>query len=203
MSKSNKNTITLILIFILALGLRLGYLFFLKNNYFFYDHPSSDVVYYQDWGHKIALGNWIGEETFFGLPLYPYFLGILERLCLGNLFMMRLFHILLGSLNCVMLYYLAKKIFSSRVAIITAILAASNFLLIYYDWLMMPVTLLIALSLVIMISFLHFNVNTSRREWFILGILIGLTTLGDGKFLLFFPLVCLYILYQWKKTFFS
>lgn len=201
MLKVKKETIFVLLIFLLAVGLRLGYSFFLKNHYFFYGSPGSDVTYYQKWANEIAMGNWIGEETFFGLPLYPYFLGVLTRLCLGNLFAMRLFHILLGSLNCVLLYYLARKIFSQRVAMLSAILAASNFTLIYYDWLMMPVTLLILLSLILIWSLLHFSTVTPRREWFLLGLFMGVTILGDGKILFFFALVCLYILCRWPKPF--
>jgi len=197
--KEKKEQIIIVFIFLLALGLRLGYLVFLKGHYFFYDHPSSDVLYYQEWGHEIATGNWLGKKVFFGLPLYPYFLAVLERLTLGNLFSMRLLHLLMGSFNCILTYYIAKKIFSDKVACIAAILMASNFILIYYDWLMMPVTLIILFSLFIVISFLHIESITQQRDWFILGLLMGIVTLGDGKFLIYFALACFYIAFRWQK----
>ena len=74
---NKKEIISVILIFSLALLLRLAYVVFLKQNYFFYDNPSSDVSYYQEWAREIARVNWIGTKTFWGLPLYPYFLAAL------------------------------------------------------------------------------------------------------------------------------
>jgi 4-amino-4-deoxy-L-arabinose transferase-like glycosyltransferase len=189
----------LFFVFSLALVLRLAYLFFLRQHYFFYDHPSGDVTYYQKWAQEIASGNWLGDKPFYGLPLFPYFLAVLQRLCLGNLFAVRILHILLGTFNCILIYYVAKKLFSPKVAGLAAIFAATNFVLIYYDWLMMPVTLLIFLSLVIILSFLYIDTLHKRTDLFILGLLIGLGVLGDGKFLILSVLAGLYILFHNNK----
>ncbi len=200
--KEKKEVLILVLLFVCALGSRLGYLLFLKNNYFFFDHPSSDVVYYQTWAQDIAQGDWLGKDTFWGLPLYPYFLAILKRLTLGNLFMLRFIHLALGSLNCLLIYYLCKKIFSTKVAVLASLLSSLNYSLIFYDWLMMPVTLLIFLNLVIILSLFHFLVEYPRnfKEVFILGILLGLGMLGDGKLLLFYLLFSGYLLTKDKKN---
>ncbi|HOW36256.1 MAG TPA: tetratricopeptide repeat protein [Candidatus Omnitrophota bacterium] len=194
-----KEFIFVALIFCLALCLRLGYTFFLKSHYSFGDLPGDDVRYYQEWGASIADGNWLGNHAFYGLPLYPYFWAVLLRLTLGNIFLIRLILLALGSLNCVLIYFLALKIFSKRTAVIASLLAATNFMLIYYDWLMMPVTLLIALSLVIILSFLYLDDTSPLRQWFILGILIGLGTLGDGKFILFLGISLIYLLARYRK----
>ena len=45
--KDKKERLQIVIIFALALGLRLIYMFFLKKNYFFYAHPSADVTFYQ------------------------------------------------------------------------------------------------------------------------------------------------------------
>lgn len=186
----------LISLFIVALLVRLGFMFFLKHNYFFYANPSSDVAYYQEWARDIASGNIVGNKAFFGLPLYPYFLAVLFRLSLGNIEVMRFFHLLMGSLNCLLLFGVAKKLFSRRTAVLAAVFMCFNFFMIYYDWLMMPVTLIICLSLII----IHVLQNRAQfsliRHWVILGALIGLTILGDGKFLFFLALTSAWLWFK-------
>lgn len=194
-----KEAARLVILFALAVGLRLAYTFFLKAHYFFYDHPSADVTYYQEWAKDIASGNWLGNKTFYGLPLYPYFLAVLDRLTLGHLAGMRMLHILLGSFNCLLVYFVAKKIFSQKAAGLAGVLMAANFVMIYYDWLMMPVTLIITLSLIIVLAFLNIDTIISKREWFIVGILTGLGIVGDGKLLLFFAMAWLYTAVRWPR----
>ncbi len=192
-----KQTWTLWAVFLLALVLRLGYQHFLKTNYLFYDSPSSDVTYYQDWARDIAAGNWIGQKTFFGLPLYPYFLAVLFRLSLGHTEIVRLFHMMIGSLNCVLIFLIGQKLFSYRTGLTAAILASFNFILIYYDWIMMPVPLLIMLSLLLLWCLLSDALKDRPKDWFLFGILLGLSALGDGKFLFFLLLLILMILFKW------
>lgn len=204
-----KNITPLIVIFLAAFLFRILYWIFLKNNYSFYEHPGGDVLYYQQWAKDIARGNWLGSATFWGLPLYPYFLAVLERLSLGNLFLVRLAHIFLGSLNCVLAYVVARKLFSKEVAFLSGFLMAASFSLIHYDWLMMPVPLLVFLSLTIVLSFLNTDKIKTRHEWGMLGLLIGITALGDGKLLIFVALTLLYsflkdqrlVLARMSKTF--
>jgi len=198
-NKISKESIFIIFVLLLSLSLRILFLLFLKNNYFFYENPSSDVLYYQAWAKKIAQINWIGTKAFYGLPLYPYFLSILYKITLGNLSIVRFIHLLLGSTNCVLLYLITKKVFSKKIAILSSILMASNFTLIYYDWMMLPVPLLIFLSFIIILSFINSSKIKKSHEWFILGVIIGLTILGDGKILLFLFSVGLYFLFKRNK----
>ena len=184
--ESRKNILTGIFIFSLALILRLIYLFFLKHNYIFFNDPASDVLYYQEWAKEIAGGNWIGHKVFWGMPLYPYFLALVYRLSLGNLFLVRLTHFILGSGNCVLVYFIAQYIFSKRIALLASILMATNFMMIYYDGLLMPVVLIITLSLLIVWILLKLNQNSPTKEWFLFGLIVGLSILADGKFFIFF-----------------
>ncbi len=199
-SDNKKNVLTAILLFSIAIIFRLVYSFFLKKYYFFYDAPASDVLYYQEWAHEIARGDWIGHQIFWGMPLYPYFLAVIERLTLGHQEIIRLIHLILGSLNCVLVYYVGLTLFSRRVAILASILMASNFMLIDYDWLMTPVTLIINLSLLIVLGLLHLKKDSPFKEWFILGLLIGLSMLADGKFFLFLVMLAGVLCWRFRKT---
>lgn len=186
------------LIFFFALALRLVYLIFLKNTYLFYGHPSDDVAYYQNWAQMITQGKALGDGAFSGMPLFAYYLAMLFKLCLGNWLAVNIVNLVLGSINCVLLYALAKQLFSQRCAVITALLAATNFILIYYDWLMMPVTLLITISLCILLA-LNSPATKSAKDWLLIGIFIGLATLGDGKFLIFGALLIGYLGWTHRK----
>ncbi len=188
------------LIFASAFLLRVLFWIFLKNNYFFYGHPADDVLYYQQWAKEISRVNFVGAKTFFGLPLYPYFLAVLDRLTFGQETIIRLIHLALGSLNCVLIYILAKKIFSQQVALIAGLLAATNFSLIYYDFILLPVPLIITLSLLILLALSEINQIQTKREWFFLGILFGLTALGDGKMLIFSFLILLSFIFMPNLT---
>jgi len=190
----------IIALFALAIALRFGYALYMQHNYFFYSNPGEDVLYYKNWAKAIALREGNTHEAFSGMPLFPYYLAVLFRLTLGHWAVVAFFNLILGAFNCVLVYYLAKKLFSTRTAIIAGLLTATNFILIYYDWLMMPITLLITLTVVILLGITGKGPVT-KRQWFILGILLGLGTLGDGKFLIF---TALFILYNiWKRFDFS
>lgn len=194
-----REAVWLALLFFLAAGLRIAYTCFLQKHYFFYDHPSADVTYYQDWAYEIASGNWIGDQTFFGLPLYPYFLAVIDRLTLGHPALIQMVHLLLGSFNCLLVYFVAKKLFSPKVAGLAGVLMAANFVMIHFDWLMTPVTLIITLSLIVVLAFLNIDTIIAPREWFIVGILAGLGTLADGKLLLFFAMAWIYTAVGWPR----
>ena len=161
-----KENLTIFMIFFLALFARIAYWIFLRKNYFFYGHPGGDVVYYAAWAKEIAYNNWIGKETFFGLPLYPYCLAIIDIITGGKEEGIRFFHVLLGSINCILTYKASRKMFSEPVAILASLLCALNFSLIYYDWLMMPVTLIIFLSLCVILSLISCERSPSPKHLF-------------------------------------
>lgn len=190
----------IIFLFIFALALRVGYWLYLQHNYFFYANPGEDVMYYKNWAKAIVFGEGNSAESFSGMPLFPYYLAVLFRLTLGHWAAVNFFNLVLGSLNCVLVYVLAKKLFSIRTALIAGLLAATNFILIYYDWLMMPITLLITLTLAILIA-LSGDGPVTKKNWFILGIFLGLASLGDGKFLVFTALMASYFI--WRKFHFA
>ncbi len=185
-------------LFLLALGLRLAYWWAVKTYYFFYENPASDVEYYLNWAQDILARN-RPPSVFFGLPLYPYYLAVLKLVCGGQLFLIRLVNVLLGAANCVLLYRLGRSLMDEKVARLAGILCAVNFNLIHYDWLMMPVTLIIAASLFILQNILDLEFKKDKRSWFLLGTLTGIMTLGDGKFLFFAILLVLYLAWKFRR----
>ena len=62
------------IIFLLALAIRMTYLYEIHDNPFFHN-LMLDEVSYDKWGQRIAAGDWLGKGVFYQDPLYPYFLG--------------------------------------------------------------------------------------------------------------------------------
>src|SRR5574342_1134898 len=67
---------TAALIAIVAFLIRLLHIFQLRGSPFF-DVLLGDAHGYDEWGRRIAGGEWIGRDVFYQAPLYPYFLGTL------------------------------------------------------------------------------------------------------------------------------
>ena len=106
MNKLNKENVFLIALFFFALILRLGYSFLMQNEYFFYTNAGEDVVYYKNWAKAIVLNNSFSTSAFSGMPLFPYYLAVLFKLCLGNWAIISFLNLVLGSFNCVLVYLL-------------------------------------------------------------------------------------------------
>jgi tetratricopeptide (TPR) repeat protein len=189
--KANSRLVIPSLIFLIAITSRLGYTIFLKHHYFFYNHPASDVAYYQNWANEILYRNFFGDRIFWGLPLFPYVLAVIKGITFNNNTLIRTIFLLIGSGNCLLLYYLALAIFSRPVAVLAGFLCATNFIFIFYDWLMMPVTLLMTCTLLILLALVHQNKIAKPRDWFLFGLLVGLAILGDPKILIFLILLTL------------
>jgi hypothetical protein len=77
--KWQADTIWFGVIFGCALVLRLIYLFQIESIPLFY-HLAGDGRTYDEWGQRIAAGDWLGKEVFYQAPLYPYFLGLLQAI---------------------------------------------------------------------------------------------------------------------------
>ena len=64
------------LILSVALAIRVGHISALRSTLWF-DHLDLDPRYFDEWGSRIAAGDWMGSRVFFVDPLYPYLLGAL------------------------------------------------------------------------------------------------------------------------------
>jgi 4-amino-4-deoxy-L-arabinose transferase-like glycosyltransferase len=102
----------------IASAVRVAYLFEIDSIPLFYNLPG-DARVYNVWAQEIAAGDWLGQGVFYQAPLYPYFLAVL-KLAFGNdLWLIRLFQVILGAISC-SLVFLAGRAFFSRATGIAA-----------------------------------------------------------------------------------
>lgn len=187
-------------LFLLAFVIRLIYLNQIKSSPYF-DTPQIDALWHYNWAKEIAGGDWIGKEVFFRAPLYPYFLGILYALFGESFYLPGLIQIIIGSLSCVLIFLLAKKLFNPTIGIIASIIACFYAPLIYFDAELLLPVLEIFLDLTSILLLLCAEARLHKRWWLLAGIALGLSAITRPNILIFVPFVLLWICLKfWKEN---
>ncbi|MCK4386104.1 MAG: tetratricopeptide repeat protein [candidate division Zixibacteria bacterium] len=195
-----KETLLIVGLFFLAFVIRLIYLNQISSSPYF-DTPQIDALWHHNWAKEIAGGNWTGEEAFFRAPLYPYFLGILYALFGESFYLPRLIQIIIGSLNCVLIFLLGKKLFNRKIGIIASFIACLYAPLIYFDAELLIPVLIIFLDLMLILLLLSAEVRLKKRWWLAAGIVLGLSAIARPNILIFVPFVLLWICIKlWKEN---
>jgi tetratricopeptide (TPR) repeat protein len=165
----------------------------------FYANILSDASTYRFWASQIVAHIPYGEPVFMMGPLYPYWMAL--NLSLGiSLYGILVIQMILSSLTCVLLYYIAKSLFDNKAALISGIIAAIAAPFIFYSGLFLSETIqlfLLAISLwLIVADFPKFP----RIRILLAGILIGLATLAQGTILLYaFLLAGFWLIRYWHQ----
>jgi len=179
------------LVFALALGIRLAYLWSWHETALF-STPVGDARSYLAWARELAAGDWLGREVFYQAPLYPYFLGALHTLFGDGPWVARGVQAALGALSCVALGLAGARFFSPRVGLVAAIGLALYAPAIYFDGLIQKAALdafffsllLLALS----------ELVDRDRPWvaFGAGVALGLLALVRENALVLVPLAAVF-----------
>ena len=181
-----------------ALLIRLIYLNQIKTNPFFvpFYHGLDDYLY-DSWAQKIAAGNVLGTEVFYGLPLYPYFLGFLYFLFGHNVFMAKAVQLFIGSVNCGLIYLIGSRVFSRSVGIIASVIMVFYAMAIFFESLFVSTFLAVFLNCVVILILLSAKEKPHWFKWMIAGVLIGISSLANASVLVF----SLFVVYWIYKTF--
>jgi len=184
-----------IIIFSLAAGLRIFYIFQMQRNDPFFYHPFSDVLQYHQLAISVLKEGIIGIKPFYHAPLYQYFIAGVYALFGTNLLVMRIVQALLGAVNVVLVYILAHHYFNRTVSYIAGFIAMAYPLLIFYDGEVLIPTFLIFLIL-IGLYLLHAD---STRKTLLAGIVFGLAAITRQNILIFILFFPLFLLIRYKK----
>jgi len=185
--KHLRASIPLLCVFILALLIRLLYNLIVAQRYFaqydaaLYNHIAYNIAYH----HCFCL--YPNQPTLSRPPLWPFILSIFYFLSpQGNpqlidagqqVFYGRLLYSLIGSITCVLVYLLARKLFGIRIALMSGVIAAIYPGLFIYDGWLYTETLYTFLLTTFLYSLFRLQ-TTARRKWIIMsGLFLGLTTL--------------------------
>jgi hypothetical protein len=122
-----------LLVFRIALILRLAHLWFIRDMPFV-AVPIVDALAYDEWGQRIAAGNWLESEVFYQAPLYSYFLGSFYAVFGRDLMAVHVLQMAMGRLSCLLLALAASALFRDRaVALATGLSVAVYPPAIFFD----------------------------------------------------------------------
>ncbi len=180
----------MLVVFVFAFTMRFLFLHQFRTDPFF-DHPLFDAELYSRWATFIAEGDWLGknEGAFFVSPLYAYFLAALKIIFNYNPYWIVFAQLLLGSVHCVLIYLIGRKLFGEAVGLISALFASLYGFFLYTEAQLLKNSLAYSLST---LSFFLFLISREKQKpllWAALGISTGLTALVIPNVLIFVPII--------------
>ncbi len=210
-SKRLRTALILAGIILVGLVLRVSYLREIVKGPAF-SHPQIDAGYHDYWAHALATGNWeisqgfietgdpeIQTSPYFRPPGYPYFLAAVYYFSGGSYLAARIVQMTLGLINCLLAYFLGKRIFGSATGLIAAVFMAAYWGFIYFEGELLAPVLLITLGLSLMHVLLLWCDRLTFWRGILGGIVLGLFALVRANILLFAPVVLCWSLWMPRK----
>lgn len=195
-----RDLFLILIIFTLALLFRAMYLLDYKNTNIFPLMDYSDADSYSIWAKDIVSQDLLGSsKAFMKWPFYAYFLSFLFKLSGNNILSVYTFQFILGAINCVLVYFIAKTIFNEIVAFIAALLCVCYGLFIFYDGLLIYTSLSLFLNLLLFLFILYIKDNPNKKNLFWLGIFLGICTITQANIIIFGTLAIVWILWNKQK----
>ena len=192
------QTARLVVLWGAAFGLRLVYVLQGEQSPF-YDFPLIDAKTYTHAATAMAMGHWHGgDQVFWQPPLYPYFLGILYALFDPGFTLPRIVQAALGATNCLLVFWLGRRVFAPAVGWIAAAGAALYGPLVFFEGEFLPPVLALPLNLLALLTLLR-AVEEGRRLW-LPGLLLGLSALCVANVLACIPAATLWLVLHFRAA---
>ncbi|NIN01053.1 MAG: tetratricopeptide repeat protein [candidate division Zixibacteria bacterium] len=187
-----------LLIFALAFLVRFAYLTQIKVSLPSFYAPNMDELYHDILAQNIAFGEGMGSEPFFKGPLYVYLLAYIYKIFGHNYYIPRFLQMIMGSLSCLFVFLIARKLFNRTVGVISGTIAAFYATLIFYDGELMIESLVIFLDLVLIYLLVSLSDKSSLKRWLGCGAVLGLSAIARPNVLIFAPFVLLWMFLGFK-----
>lgn len=147
----------------------------------------GDARHFEAWGQRIAQGDWLGREVFWQAPLYPYLLGLVERLCGPGRLVVQLLQILCASAAAGILTLASARAFSLRAGILAGGILALYGPALWYDLQLEKTSLAVSLT-ALLAAFLLAGAVSPRRAFGAGAALGALALLRENALVLVLPL---------------
>ena len=192
------DTVWFWVIFGCAFFIRLLYLIEIDSIPLFYN-LAGDGRTYDEWGQRIAAGDWLGQGVFYQAPLYPYFLGVLQLVLGHNLWLIRLIQIALGAISCALVFQAGRNLFSRQAGIGAGLILSCYAPGIFFDGLIEKSILdFFLLSLLLWLLSQLMSAIAPWNRWLGLGAVLGLLGLSREN-----ALILAAVLPVWIGLYFS
>ena len=206
-SAANAATTTVEIVILAAillagLGLRAAYLSELSDAPDF-AHPLADAGFHDYWARGLATGEWqppgnqpdpqISQRPFLRPPGYPYFLALVYRFGGLSYTAPRVAQMGLGLFSALLGYWLARRLFGPRPALLTAAFLSLYWALVYFEGELQAPVLLVFLGLVVAHALAWLARRITWGRALLCGLAIGAFSLVRVNLLLFVPIVVVWI----------
>ena len=187
-------------IILLALTVRISYVLQLRSSPLF-AFPQVDELYHDQWAQAIADGQTFVDEPYFRAPLYPAFLAGVYKLFGHDYLAPRIIQAVLGSLSCGLVFLIGRRAFGRVVGSIAGVVAATYWMLVYFDGELLVPSLIIFLDLTLVWLLLHAASRPGVLVCAAAGAVLGLSAIARPNILLFAPVIVLWMLILYRKRF--
>lgn len=181
----SRERLGIALVFGAALTLRVLHVLALQRHDPFFDAPAVDALMYHQWAQRIAEGDWLGDQVFLNGPLYPYALGALYALAGPSLWVAKLAQAVLGAVDCVLVWWLGRRLFDPRVGLLAAAMLALYRMHLFFEGTLVVANLQTTLTLLGVIAAVAAAERDRWLPWLGVGALVGLSALARPTALLF------------------
>jgi 4-amino-4-deoxy-L-arabinose transferase-like glycosyltransferase len=139
---------------------------------------------------------WGGKEIFQQAPLYPYWVAGLMALSSRSLSFVILVQLMVGALQPLVMFALARRLFDERVGLVAAALTALYGPFIFYEGVLLRDWLPPVLEPLALLALLNAWGSGRSRDWLLAGGTLGAALLTKETVLLFLLLVGVWLLWE-------
>jgi hypothetical protein len=181
---------------------------------------QSDMHAFWKWAEAILAGDWLGRDPyhpyftwmkeiaplevwyrwwggrviFQGAPLYPYWLAALLALSTKSLWFVTLVQLLVGALQPLVMFCLARRVFDSRAGLVAAVLTALYGPFIFHQSALLRDWLPPLLEPLAVVALLRGQGTNRPRDWTLAGAALGLAVIAKETFLLFVAMALAWVI---------
>lgn len=182
-----------VLVFLSALAIRVVYFLQIQSAPLA-DSLGVDAAAYDRMARTLADGNWLGESVFYQAPFYPYFLGVFYAFFGHHLDGVRILQLVLGAFNCVVIFWIARRLFDRKAALWCALLTLLYGILVFYEGVIGKDSLSILFTDLTLLGLVAAFQSPRWYVWLLSGAALGLSILTRGNLILLLPVLGLWML---------
>ncbi len=190
--------VLLIAIFILSLIIRLLYVDQLVKTPVF-SGLVLDTEAFDNLATLILNRHFTHPDFIYVNPLYPFFLAFIYAIFGHHHLAVMLIQVILDSINCLMIYFIASSFFNRKVAFISAFIYACYGLAIFYTGLLLAPILIIFLILTFTALFIYAEKHEQWYQYILSGTGLGLAILARPNIILFLLIIPVLFFYRDKR----
>jgi len=158
--------------------------------------PGVDESWHNQWANELLDNHWRYDGVYFRAPLYAYFLAGLHAISGRSIAFARAVQMLISTLSVGLLYLLARRLVSLRVARVAAVGMALYGTLIWYEQALLLPVLEISLDLLLLYLLYRYKETASPLLLAGAGLAGGLSLIARPNLFVFLGTVIVWLLWR-------